>query len=34
MLASVAVVGAITLACLALVWLLPRRAPADPAGPG
>lgn len=27
---SVAVVGAITLTCLGLVWLLPRRAPAEP----
>ncbi len=26
---SVAVVGAITIVCLGLVWLLPRRAPAD-----
>ena len=34
MLVSVAVVGAITVACLGLVWLLPRTAPADPPGAG
>ena len=31
---SVAVVGAITLVCLGLVWLLPRTAPADPPDAG
>ena len=30
---AVAVVGAITVACLGLVWLLPKRAPADGPGP-
>jgi hypothetical protein len=29
---SVAVVGAIALLCLGLVWLLPRSAPREPAG--
>ena len=30
---AVAVVGAITVACLGLVWLLPKSAPADGPGP-
>ena len=30
---AVAVVGAITVACLGLVWLLPKKAPADGPGP-
>ena len=30
---AVAVAGAITVACLGLVWLLPKSAPADRPGP-